>query len=880
MGAGMQRAKCVASCMSIAGILAFLVAVAAGSAQAASSRARVGDAAPRPLHAAVLGRAASAQRLRLTVELAPRDPLALRTFAASVSSPGNADYHHFLTVGQFAHRFAAPRSHVVALSQVLRRDGLAVGRPSRNEMELPVSGSVGLIERVFAVAEQRVRTPNGRIAYFNRQAPTLPSALAQDVQAVLGLDDLAVDQPAGLARPKRSATEKRGTSSVVPEPDVADGGGPQPCVDATDAGEGQPFYQGVTADGAASVYGFENLYDQGDFGSGRTVALVEFEGFDPDDVAQYQACYGTDAQVSTIDVDGGPDDASPDDEEAALDIEQVIGLAPDANIQVFQGPDVGPTDVLNAIVSLDSAQVISMSWGFCEEDESTDELSAVNLILEEAAAQGQSFFASSGDYGSSTCYQTDGDDSLSVIDPGAQPFATSVGGTFLYGSEDDGSFDFGPGSWYTPGTTPAESVWNDGPTSASGGGISSSFAMPDYQSAAASALGVVGAYSSSLPCGASTDCREIPDVSADAAPESGYDVYATDQYGNDGWEVIGGTSASAPLWAAFTALADGLPACHGLPLGFLNPALYALAGSSYASDFTDISADDPLSGADSDDGFSITGGDPNGDLYPVTPGYDMATGLGSMVAGTLGPALCTARTTFTVSVASPGIVAATTGQPVSIPITATDSGAAVLSFSAAGLPAGLSIDPSTGAISGTPEIPGVSTVTVAAQDAYGNSASTQFTLTVASVQIEHLEPQPVARPSARRLRLTRLTSRRPVLTFLASGGSGRVESLTVELPRGFSFARRARALGEGISVHAGRVRIAYSATASRDRLRLKLGRAESAVTVFVTRPALAVTRREIQAIGRRRVRAVVLRIAVSASDGLSSRQRITVRRLR
>ena len=177
-----------------------------------------------------------------------------------------------------------------------------------------------------------------------------------------------------------------------------------------------------------------------------------------------------------------------------------------------------------------------------------------------------------------------------MIDPGGQPFATSVGGTFMAETIDSGNEYELP----TDGSYPGEFVWNDGivvtprgnQASATGGGVSAVWPMPSYQSTAVGSLGVISS-NSSKTCGGQL-CRQVPDVSADADPNSGYVVFANGGTTNGGWEVVGGTSASAPFWAAFTALANASPACRGLTLGFENPALYQIAGRSYAANFHDV----------------------------------------------------------------------------------------------------------------------------------------------------------------------------------------------------------------------------------------------------------------------------------------------------
>jgi hypothetical protein len=127
----------------------------------------------------------------------------------------------------------------------------------------------------------------------------------------------------------------------------------------------------------------------------------------------------------------------------------------------------------------------------------------------------------------------------------------------------------------------------------------------------------------------------VPDVSADADPQTGYVVFDEGE-----WQVVGGTSASAPLWAAFTGLANALPACGGVPIGFANPALYSLAGSSYSSDFVDVIEPSLASPRRANNNPEGTG------LFPVTTDYDMATGIGSPIGSQLAGALC-AQARFT-----------------------------------------------------------------------------------------------------------------------------------------------------------------------------------------------------------------------------------------
>jgi hypothetical protein len=252
-------------------------------------------------------------------------------------------------------------------------------------------------------------------------------------------------------------------------------------------------------------------------------------------------------------------------------------------------------------------------------------------------------------------------------------------------------------------------VWNSG-GGAGGGGISSLWRMPSYQS------GVVNLSSSGSQCGAvSGYCRQVPDVSADADPNAGYVIYW-----DAGWGSVGGTSAGAPLWAAYMALVNASSACGGIPVGFANPALYAAGASHYASDFSDVT-----SGNNDDTG--------RGGAYAAGIGYDMASGLGTPIGPGLAADLCgyagTAGTRL--GITNPGPQRTALGNAANLQIGALDSGSGVtLTYTATGLPAGVSIDGASGAVSGTPTAAGSYPVRVTVTDTNGASQIAQFTWSV------------------------------------------------------------------------------------------------------------------------------------------------------
>ncbi|HEX3514426.1 MAG TPA: protease pro-enzyme activation domain-containing protein, partial [Trebonia sp.] len=662
---------------------------------------RVGHGPALPRGARRIGVLADSTRINVDVVLAPSSAVALQDYAANVSSPGNPLYHHYLTPDQFTAMFGATASAVSTVEASLRADGLTPGPLSANHLTLPVTATAKQFAGAFSLGFDRYQLSGGRVAFANTTAPLFPGAAAQYVSAVVGLDTLSTPQPIGPSQiAKRLAT---GASPHVVT------GGPQPCSTIAGPAASAGVY---TADQLASAYNFSGLYQAGDEGAGVTVALVEFEPNLTSDISAYQACYNTDTTVNYVPVDGGAG-SGPGGGEAAADIEDIIGLAPKATIDVYQAPQatangITETELLdeyNAVMH-SGAQVISTSWGTCEAGIDSQLVIAENTIFEEAATQGQSVFAASGDDGSTDC----GTSALSVDDPGSQPYVTSVGGTDL-----------------TSTSPAAQTAWNANPTStlpggAGGGGISAFNPMPAYQSSAPAALNVINSGSSGSPCaaGSGSYCREVPDVSANAELEHGYVIYYDGVDVNGGWAVAGGTSLAAPLWAAFAALTDASSTCAGKAIGFANPLLYRAAATNYAADFSDIT-----SGNNDYTPDGYTGG-----LYPAGTGYDMATGLGTPNGATLAQALCNkGGASNTVTVTSLINQVTTVGATVSLPITAADSGGASLTFSATGLPPGLSISPS-GLISGSPTAAGTYSVTVTATDTTGASGSTTFTMTV------------------------------------------------------------------------------------------------------------------------------------------------------
>jgi subtilase family serine protease len=564
------------------------VAAAAPGSQAAPppdplTAARLGPVPAIPRAAVRAGSLAPQAALRAEVTLRPRDPAALTAYIAALSNRSSPLFRHYLTPVQFGARFGPTAQQLAAVAGALRARGLSPGRPAADRLSIPVTAPASALERAFGVTLARYRLPGGRVAFANTAAPRIPAAAVGYVAGVLGLDDLS--QPRSLAvRPARSASPLRAAGQL------------------------------------ASYYGMASLYKLGDFGRGVRVALAELEPDSASDIAAYKSCYGLRTAISYTTVDGGAGSGSGSGE-AALDIEDLAGLAPDVTIDVYQAPNISDTDtydLYSKIINADKNQVISTSWGLCELDSDSPLLTSEQTLFEQAATQGETVFAASGDFGSTACYpdETVNDNALSVSDPASQPYVVGVGGTTI--------------------SAGGQTVWNNSSidNGAGGGGVSATWCMPKYQYRP-DIPGLISADSrTNAHCNSASKRyrREVPDVSADANPETGYIVYYTGV-----WTAIGGTSAAAPLWAAIAALTDASPFCRYYRSGAAGvqaEGLYAVAGADHRYIYgrpAEILAD-VTSGNNDYTPSGYTGG-----LYPATTGYDMASGLGApLVSGRTG----------------------------------------------------------------------------------------------------------------------------------------------------------------------------------------------------------------------------------------------------
>ncbi|HEU5226552.1 MAG TPA: S53 family peptidase [Ktedonobacteraceae bacterium] len=568
---------------NLVAILIILIVVAASlvtiqnlsQTQASSSLAAMNDlhaygsfvpmsnqAAPLVRQARYVRPTRSDQPLAITVGLQPRNLNDLNDLVLAVRNPASPLYRHFLTPAQFKERFAPTTDQVQQVTQFLQSQGLSVKNVASNNLLIDVAGTVSQVQQAFKVQINDYQLGK-QTFYANATQPQIPGKLHAFVSSLSGLDSSVRFQAHHVVR-----SGAQGTTG---------GFGPKDL---------------------ATAYDFAPLQNSNIYGDNQSIALLELDGYQLNDVQQYANIYnlgGTGTiNASNVLVDGFSGAAGSNAVEVELDMEVTAAVAPHALQLVYEGPNTaqGFNDTVNRIVTDNRTSIVSISWGACESVTGSANMQTLSNIFAQGAVQGMSFFAASGDSGAYGCQDTN----LAVDYPASDPNVTAVGGTTLNVNPD--------------GTYGSESVWSNpldilhGPKGAgSGGGISSVWPRPGWQSGP----GVQNAYSNGN--------REVPDISVDADPNTGYAIYCTVSLAGcltSGWLHIGGTSASAPLLAASTALINQYLLAQGKsPLGLVNPLLYALYNGQQAYPAY----------------HSITAG--NNLYYPATGTYSMATGLGS-----------------------------------------------------------------------------------------------------------------------------------------------------------------------------------------------------------------------------------------------------------
>jgi kumamolisin len=528
----------------------------------------------------------------------------------------------YLSVGQFANQYGQPTSNIRALTSYLQSYGIQTNVYA-DDVDVVATGTVAQFDSALTVTERNATVPAQRGAggfgsvrqqniYTNTQPPLLPYRLASFVTAILGLSDYGPFVSDSVPASTHDSPQTGSSNSCTAEFGLSGG-----C---------------LLPSNFAKMYDLDPLYARAN-GSGETVGIVTLAPVDPG-APQYFwsniAHVNRTGSFSVDSVDGGgslPASGAVGSDETDLDIEQSGSLAPGANVIAYEAPntDYGFADAFFTAASQNMAGSVSASWGESETylaasilsgDEAAGYQQAFDEAFLEMAAQGQSAFTSSGDYGAYTAAEDAGTTNLAVDEPGDSPYVTACGATSL------------PGTTYfsstLTATTTTTRIWGwdylwpaiaqvDNETLAqaaestpigSGGGFSTLEATPSYQQNVSGTHNFHAVeyltptdYQTIAPglteptewnfnptpsvTSGFGNGRALPDLATDGDPQTGYLIYGASAGGVNEY---GGTSFVAPQLNGSTAVIDSY---LGHRVGFWNPTIYA-AATSFNSPFTQL----------------------------------------------------------------------------------------------------------------------------------------------------------------------------------------------------------------------------------------------------------------------------------------------------
>ena len=370
-----------------------LAAAPAAGGAARPARVRVGSAPELPPGAETAGSLAESRELNLVVGLEPRDPAALAQFAEAVSTPGSPQFRQYLGVGEFAARFAPSEAQIAAVRASLEAQGLEVGPTPANHLTLPVSGTPSAVEAAFATPLEKVLLP--ATASAPNGSPTERRAAgARRRRRPLRPGRGRARRPHPLRIPRRSAPADR-------RPDALRRRSPKPTNTSTKAG---------APTRSPPPTAFPQLYAAGNLGAGQTRRPARATSRTrPPTSPTYQSCYGTSTEVTEVNVDGGPGTERRQRRRGGA--RHRAGDRPRAGAHVARLPGARTTarptsKRLDGDGQPEPGQVDLDLVGRLRGSRLERHHSIENTLLEEAAAQGQSFFAASGDDGSEDCSKT------------------------------------------------------------------------------------------------------------------------------------------------------------------------------------------------------------------------------------------------------------------------------------------------------------------------------------------------------------------------------------------------------------------------------------------------------------------------------------------
>lgn len=610
-----QACGCAVAALAMT-LCSFAASAALSPAGARAAGAARAARAAGPVSTAVrLGAAPADQTVALALPL-NADLAGLERFATAVSTPGSPQYGQYEPISTLARRFGASPADRARVLGYLRRSGATGVKIDVTGLFADATMKVSRAQALFGTLLGDFRTAGAGRFMAPDSTVRIPAALRSAVTGVVGLDTRPVfgSRHAAISR---TAAWPHASAVAAPTPVAKfdESGYVQRTGTATGCA-GAVSQSGFTPNQYLTAYNYTPLQSSGFLGQGERVALIEIDGFRYSDLRHFATCFG----LATPAINGygvGLHHPLRPGGETTLDLEVLDAAAPKLKaVDVYESRP-SAVDVLHSLTAPltnngSKPDVISASLGSCEpatlQTIGKSGLRTVEGALALASASGISVLASSGDDGSSACLSPSGKPlpGLSVSYPASSPWVTGVGGTNI--------------SLNAANQITSQQVWNDAPlvVAAGGGGLSDLFRRPSYQTTFVT-----------------PNRRSVPDVSmlADVAP--GYEIYCTAKPDCAGsahsspWTQVGGTSAASPLLAGGLALVDqALRRSGHQDLGLVNPLLYQIAHSPVAASvISDVVSNN------NDLGTSIVG-QPFGCCTAI-PGYDEASGLGSVNLGAL-----------------------------------------------------------------------------------------------------------------------------------------------------------------------------------------------------------------------------------------------------
>ena len=587
-----------------------------------------------------------ANRILLLLNRPPEREQALQAFLADIQRRGSPGYHHWITSQEFGERFGPAASDIQTAETWLRSHGFSVAKTAKSRQFIEFSGTAGQLRTAFHTDIHQYQV-NGENHYANAREIRIPAALAPLVRGLSPLNNFRAKPYIAVAGPALySRTTKRASPQwTIPNP----------------FGTSNPYAYPVAPEDFATQYDLAPLYQAGTNGSGQTIGIINESNIDLSLVAAYQQLFGIPNNPTQVVIDGDdPGDLQGVDTEAYLDVELSGAVAPGAtvNLYISNGSDLQDPLALAALRAIEDnqASVLSVSFGQCEFFLGNTGNQLWSGLWEQAAAQGQTVLVATGDSGPQCNFSGE----ISVSGLASTPWNVAVGGTDFYYSDYATGGASATTLWNQTndsnlgslGASLPEQVWNDpfgldiianglqrNEIYSGGGGASS---CSTYNSSTETCTsGYAKPAWQSGPGVPADGVRDIPDVSLFASNGANLSAYPICAYAGEcaagaGNEVevflTGGTSASTPAMAAIMALVNQKYGRQGQA----NFTLYPLAQQTSAA-FHDITlgSNDSTCYAGAPDCVQNANGDSQTTVYSATPGYDLASGLGSVDANVL-----------------------------------------------------------------------------------------------------------------------------------------------------------------------------------------------------------------------------------------------------